>query len=321
MNISKEEIINEINNSNDLEYCYQIIYELNDELKSDKELVYLLFNKSDMIDEYDYLNNTLKDLYLKIISNIENESNNNRIIKYIYLGILPNELKDDIDVVKEMFKVIYHYEIEEKVTSIKELHKIYADYIYEQVEDGGAIYGVPLCYTTDLSNELLNDKEFVMSIIESDEENDKKKIYEMYNIPYEEEIYDVDYELENRYREYNRYRGIGTFYKKKYQFEDAIIEFEKGIEIFPYYHGCYVDKADSLVKLGKLDDAINFLTETINNQELQNEKDCFKVCSNDATYPKYTYKLFIKILENKLNDTIDKKNRGYVYKPRKKIDN
>ena len=42
MNITKEKIINEINNSNDLEYCYQVLYDLNDELKRDKELVYLL---------------------------------------------------------------------------------------------------------------------------------------------------------------------------------------------------------------------------------------------------------------------------------------
>jgi len=56
-------------------------------------------------------------------------------------------------------------------------------------------------------------------------------------------------------------------------------------------------------------------------EELKNaDKLYYSSCSNDATYQRYTYKLFINKLTNKLKDVEDKKKRGYVYKPRKTRD-
>lgn len=257
---------------------------------------------------------SVKEIYIEVLSKFTIEDN-----CQIDLSILPNELKKDPELVKKILEVVYKYIPKKEEYTIKELHLEYANYLKEQL-DSGYIYGRRLIYSQELPIELLSDTQFINSIIDVASEYDQAILKEQYNITPKPKV-----KIEKEYQRYfimsQDLRNKGKYYMKKYEFKKAILEFEKGIEIYPYYHGCYSDKADSLIKLGRIDDAINFLKEISNSKELKNaNKIYYTSCSCDATYPKYTYNIFIKIIKNHLQDAENKKARGYIYKPRKKQD-
>lgn len=303
-----------MDNKNDGLSNFDILYYIIDDFKKDKKIVYHALKYHNLITKNTYQEKTLKDMYMELFQTIKQ----NNYFLDLEISILPNYLKNDVDLIKLILEVTYKFIPKNKEYTLKELYLEYMNSLRENEEQ--CIYGRKLYYTEDFSEELLNDQDFVLSIIEYDDDFDKEKIYERYGIQKVYEEIDIESQkLLEQYEESYQYRMKGKAYVKKYDFDAAICMFESGIEKYPYYHGCHVDKADCLVKLGKLDEAIEYLREIINKEELKNtNKKFYKICSNEYTYPNYTYKLFIKKLENKLLDTKKKKERGYVYRPKYK---
>jgi len=306
---NKEIVLELVNRS---EYFYEY---LSEEYKNDIDVV-RVFLKKYCSDNYDLNGDNSYELFWEAFQIVD-------VYKLGLAYMLPNSLKNDAGFMKMVLGSMYAIDWKDKDYSLRDVYLEYAAFYQEEVGDGGSLYFPLLDYSCIFSEELLQDKDLLRKILFCADSECQQYIIDKYLdgksplVKEEETLVDPDEEL--LYRKYEFFRMSGKQYMKVYEFEEAISCFEKGISLFPYYHGCYYDKADCLIKLGRIDEAIEFLENVVSSEKLKNaDKSHYAVCSNDATYSKYTYRLFIKIIENALLDARNKKKRGYVYRPRKR---
>lgn len=102
----------------------------------------------------------------------------------------------------------------------------------------------------------------------------------------------------------NIYSTLANLYEKNHQFEKAINILQKHIDESPEHSSVYAHKATCLVKLGKIDEAIDMLNAV-------KETDYYKN-PNPTIDPSFT-----TCIDRKLEDCLNKKKRGYKFKPKK----
>lgn len=98
---------------------------------------------------------------------------------------------------------------------------------------------------------------------------------------------------------------LADIYMKVYEFEKSLQIYEELIKINPTMPIFYRKKTESLIRLNRLDECITFLKNT-------------KKSKYYKEYSKYTpTSWFISTIDELLEDSINKKINGYMYKPRK----
>lgn len=102
----------------------------------------------------------------------------------------------------------------------------------------------------------------------------------------------------------NIYSALAVLYEKSHQFEKAVNILQKHIDESPEHSSAYTHKSICLVKLGKIDEAIDMLNAV-------KETDYYKN-PNPSIDPSFT-----TCIDRKLEDCLNKKERGYKFKPRK----
>lgn len=113
------------------------------------------------------------------------------------------------------------------------------------------------------------------------------------------EYYEADRE---RYLS-GRWGILGKAYESEYRFEEALQAYQAEREIMPEYPTAYIHIATILSKMNRLDDAIELLNETKNTRYYI--EPAFGSCFNT-------------VIDNYLSKFKDKKERGYVYRPRQR---
>jgi len=96
------------------------------------------------------------------------------------------------------------------------------------------------------------------------------------------------------------YSYLGKAYEGEYIFDKAKEAYAQAVKYAPYFPSSYVFYAKVLVKENNLDSALNYL-------KLQRRVSYYSLDDE--------FKLSI---ETEIADVIEKQNKGYVYKPRKK---
>lgn len=102
----------------------------------------------------------------------------------------------------------------------------------------------------------------------------------------------------------NIYSSLVTLYEKDHQFEKAVNILQKYIDEAPEYSSGYKHKAQCLVKLGKIDEAIDMLNAV-------KETDYYK-SPNPTIDPS-----FARSIDYEIEKCLDKKKRGYKFKSKK----
>lgn len=100
------------------------------------------------------------------------------------------------------------------------------------------------------------------------------------------------------------YSALAVLYEKSHQLEKAVNILQKHIDESPEHSSAYTHKSICLVKLGKIDEAIDMLNAV-------KETDYYKN-PNPSIDPSFT-----TCIDRKLEDCLNKKERGYKFKPRK----
>lgn len=100
------------------------------------------------------------------------------------------------------------------------------------------------------------------------------------------------------------YGTLAILYEKDHQFEKAVNLLQKHIEEEPAYSGGYTHKAKCLVKMGKIDEAIEMLNAV-------KETDYYKMPKSNIDPS------FARSIDYEIEKCLDKKKRGYKFKPRK----
>lgn len=288
---------------------------LNDNLRGDKDIVYEVFKSRKLISDNTYKYGSLRDMYKELLTKL-------KVMERAKYGlfILPDELKEDLEIVWFMLIKLYGFIPKKDKYTLKSLFYEYTDKQKDELVFG-KIYSRQLCFSDELPLSLLNDREFIENIIDVDEKNDKKYLMKVYNIKKKRgPKRNKEYAKMAEEAELIRFPGITEM--RDFYFEYAIEFFDEAIEKYPYIHGPYCDKAKCLVKLGKLDEAINLLKGIINSKELKDADPSYYSSFSlvSSHYKKYSYELFIELLKRELADVEAKKKRGYVYRPRNKRD-
>lgn len=109
------------------------------------------------------------------------------------------------------------------------------------------------------------------------------------------------------------YIFLGETYEEEYEFEKALNCYMKSYNIDPYESPIYCCIANIYRKMNNLDKAIEFLKNA-------KESKYYKVYEWKNPIVNKTYKddTFIKVIDNYLNDLKNKKEKDYIYRPRKK---
>ncbi len=96
--------------------------------------------------------------------------------------------------------------------------------------------------------------------------------------------------------------SLGSLYEQCHDFEKAISFYKKSIELQPQLPAGYVEIATCLRKQNKLDEAMEFLEKAKNSKFYTNPApySCFDTC-----------------IDSKLQDLYKKKEKGYVFRPKK----
>ena len=102
----------------------------------------------------------------------------------------------------------------------------------------------------------------------------------------------------------NIYFALADLYEKSHQFEKAVNILQKAIKNTPGHSGGSTQTAICLVKLGKIDEAIEILKAVKKNDYYKNP--------NPSIDPSFT-----TCIDRRLEDCLNKKERGYKFKPRK----
>lgn len=95
---------------------------------------------------------------------------------------------------------------------------------------------------------------------------------------------------------------LASLYAKEYLFQDAIDELYASLEIDPYMIAAYATIPMYYIKDNDYNSAFDFL----------------KKAQRTIYYKKY--RVIREVVDTSIKNTQDKKDRGYVYKPRKKND-
>ena len=100
----------------------------------------------------------------------------------------------------------------------------------------------------------------------------------------------------------SKWSALGKAYEGEYDFKSAILAYDKQRRICPQYPAAYIQIAKVMVKMNKLDSAIQFLQTAKKTDYYLHPRfgTCFNTC-----------------VDGHLQDIVEKKLRGYYYKPRK----
>ena len=113
------------------------------------------------------------------------------------------------------------------------------------------------------------------------------------------------YEIQKKDHIYDLTKYLAEIYEKEYKFDDALKNYEKMIRLDPYLPFGYNGKVSILVKQHKIDNAILFLKEVKKS----------KYYTKNKKYEPNTW--LIDSINNLLKDCVTKKEKNYVYKPKK----
>lgn len=102
------------------------------------------------------------------------------------------------------------------------------------------------------------------------------------------------------------YKYLAEIYEKEYIFDKALYNYEKMIEINPYNPGGYNGKVNVLIKMNKIDMALEFLQDV--------KKSKFYAKNKEYSPDNW----LMKDIDNLICECIEKKNKNYMYKPRNK---
>lgn len=133
----------------------------------------------------------------------------------------------------------------------------------------------------------------------------------LYEDKYLHSFKDINSTIEERKKEhiYDMTSMLIDLYIREYDFDNAARLIEKNILLIPSLPLSYRKKVEVLIKTNKIDEAITFL---------QNFKKSKYYCKSEKYYPT-TW--MIDTINELLNDCTSKKEKNYVYKPRKQTIN
>lgn len=98
------------------------------------------------------------------------------------------------------------------------------------------------------------------------------------------------------------YDSLGKLYERDHRFKKAIDMYKKALEFAPQFPGSYIDISRCLLKQNDLDSAILFLKNVKSTQYYINPEE---------------FSHFDTCIDRNLEKYIDKKNKGYIFKPKK----
>ncbi|MDI6604078.1 MAG: tetratricopeptide repeat protein [Thermoanaerobacteraceae bacterium] len=107
------------------------------------------------------------------------------------------------------------------------------------------------------------------------------------------------------------YGDLGKCYEGEYEFEKALEYYQKAAELDPSVPSVYVHIAQVYAKMKNLDEAIKVLQEAKNSKYYTPIKTISPI--DGSTHYDNTFKITI---DNYLEDLKEKKEKGYIYKPR-----
>lgn len=110
----------------------------------------------------------------------------------------------------------------------------------------------------------------------------------------------------------NMYRDLGRAYEGEYDFEKAYQAYSESVKLTPYYAHTYCNLARVLTKMNNIAAA----------------KEVFEKSKKTIYYEPFTIKTqlgksyvddgFKKVIDSSLSEVVEKINKGYVYRPRRK---
>ena len=107
------------------------------------------------------------------------------------------------------------------------------------------------------------------------------------------------------------YENLGSAYEGEYDFENALTSYLKAYEINPYNTPIYCRLATIYSKMHNLDKSISLLKEA-------KRSAYYKVLKwTDVAGIKRTDNTFKTVIDDQLKNYESKKDKGYIYKPRK----
>ncbi|RKL63049.1 tetratricopeptide repeat protein [Thermoanaerobacteraceae bacterium SP2] len=109
------------------------------------------------------------------------------------------------------------------------------------------------------------------------------------------------------------YSNLARCYEGEYIFDKALEYYQKALELDPSVASKYIHLANIYVKMNNLDKAIEVMQNAKNSKYYKTIKkvspvDGTTICDNS----------FIYVIDNYLQGLYEKKQKGYVYKPRKR---
>ena len=317
----KEYVINELkrypSNLDTINPIY-LGYSLSDRLKNNPEIIKMIMESVYSID-FEDREYSLKELYMKYIEFYESCLPDIYFLELDLTRILPENWKDDPDICEFVKKYYVDVEtVEDKSNAPKydeETMKMLDEWDSKIKDDSPDKIKKSFELYLKFFSYLKMTKEYRKKAIESILE------YLDYGISSMSIIHDVEYinKYSGDYHLSRCYKYIGNTYLKEREFDKAIFYYDEAIEVFPYYHSPYIGKTDALVKLDKIDEAIDYLNKVLNDQSINGDKKIFKAASKvnyDNRVLAYTYKSFIKKIDNQLKKINELKKKGYHYKPR-----
>lgn len=109
----------------------------------------------------------------------------------------------------------------------------------------------------------------------------------------------------------NVYMNLGNAYEGQYDFEKALKMYKESQKIDPSNQIIYCCIARVYSKMNKLDESINILRKAKSSKY-------YKINATTILNKVYKDDTFAKVIDSYLKDYEDKKERGYIYRPRKK---
>lgn len=120
-------------------------------------------------------------------------------------------------------------------------------------------------------------------------------------------------EEERKYHIYDMQNYLAEAYIGLYDFDNALLTYEKMIEIFPSIPIAYFGKTETLTKLNRLEDCYNWLIT------IRKQSPYYKVETRITELgQKIKDDWFYNSINKLINETNEKIMKGYKYKPRKK---
>ncbi|MBQ3006789.1 MAG: hypothetical protein IJD78_04420 [Clostridia bacterium] len=117
---------------------------------------------------------------------------------------------------------------------------------------------------------------------------------------------EFDLYIESKHNLASAYHDLGVSCERNYQFEEAMKCYIKAARMQPFYSHHYVVIARLCAKLNDLDRGIRILTKVAESNEF------YQLSKRTETHS------FKKAIDFELKDLLNKKEQGYVYRPRKR---